>query len=398
MSDRKQTILLYVDDERANRVVFETSFGKRFPMRVVSSGREALEVLKDESINVGVVVTDQRMPEMSGHDLLVRVKELHPEIVRIVITAYSDLDAILRAVNDGLVARYVVKPWERTELEEILRWALEVHEKGREDSATQMRLIQSERLATLGSIAAAVLHDLHQPLAHFGLNGQRLVDLAEAVPTLRKLVTLHKDKLTPDELTAVTSLADEIGEIAEEIVGSTKVMGDMMGTMRQFVWSDRAKDKKDADPHAVVKTALTVCRSVAMRSKCRLVYEGPDALPTVSVGTTELTQVLINLVANGAQAVGARGAQGRVIVYARETPDSVEITVDDDGTGMPKHVLAKIGTPFFSTRSEGTGLGVAQCKRMIEGAKGKLTIDSDEGKGTRVRLVLPRAETSGTGG
>ena len=85
---------------------------------------------------------------------------LYPEIIRLVITAYSDIDPILRAVNDGLVARYLVKPWDREELTRTLSWALEVGELARRDRALQLRLLETERLATLGTIGAAVVHDL----------------------------------------------------------------------------------------------------------------------------------------------------------------------------------------------------------------------------------------------
>lgn len=123
-----------------------------------------------------------------------------------------------------------------------------------------------------------------------------------------------------------------------------------------------------------------------------ILYEGPTALPRVQMSATELTQVLINLVQNGAQAVAARGApQGTVSIVARTEQNMLELCVRDDGVGMPPDVLGRVGTPFFTTRAEGTGLGLAQCQRLVGGAGGRFRIESEPGRGTTVTIVLPVA-------
>ena len=96
--------ILYVDDDEANRVIFEISFQDQFNIRTVESGKQALELMAQEDI--GVILTDQRMPKMTGNQLLKHVKDSHPRVVRVILTAYSQLDPILKAVNEGLVALY----------------------------------------------------------------------------------------------------------------------------------------------------------------------------------------------------------------------------------------------------------------------------------------------------
>src|SRR5688572_4732299 len=103
----REHLILYVDDEHANRLVFDITFGKDFRIKCVSSAEEAIAELAREP--VAVVVTDQRMTGMSGDELLRNVREMSPDTVRMILTAYSDLEPILRAVNEGLVARYIVK-------------------------------------------------------------------------------------------------------------------------------------------------------------------------------------------------------------------------------------------------------------------------------------------------
>ena len=101
--------------------------------------------------------------------------------------------------------------------------------------------------------------------------------------------------------------------------------------------------------------------------------------------------MLINVLANGAQAVAARGTpNGSVSIVAR-ADGSLEIQIRDTGVGMAPEVLSRVGTPFFTTRAEGTGLGLAQCQRLIGTAGGRLRIESEVGIGTTVTIVLPTA-------
>src|SRR5512132_4239311 len=100
-------LVLYVDDEDLNRRVFEANFRSLFRLVLASSGAEALELLAARSAEVGVIVCDERMPAMSGVELLERVARAYPEVMRILITEYADLDSIMGAVNRGQVWRYL---------------------------------------------------------------------------------------------------------------------------------------------------------------------------------------------------------------------------------------------------------------------------------------------------
>ena len=120
MPARTGPLILYVDDERGNRVVFEQSLNAEFNLLTAQNAAEALQLLAQHE--VAVVVSDIRMPSMTGEELLRIVKERHPQTIRMVVTAYADVEPILRAINEGLVARYIIKPWIRTELVQVLRW------------------------------------------------------------------------------------------------------------------------------------------------------------------------------------------------------------------------------------------------------------------------------------
>ena len=206
-------LVLYVDDERPNRVVFEKSFASKFRIRTACDGAEALAVLASEP--VAVLLTDQRMPGMSGDELLRVVKRDYAAVVRVVITAYSDIEPILAAINEGLVARYIVKPWNREELDQLLRWAIAAWQFSRDSSALQHRLLETERLATLGSIVGAVVHDLNQPVAGMVMNCERLAYLVQALPVITQIAATAD--LSAKERSLIEHLTSELPEIVEDL-------------------------------------------------------------------------------------------------------------------------------------------------------------------------------------
>jgi two-component system response regulator PhcR len=385
-----QALVLYVDDERSNRVVFEQSLGKDFDVVSVEDGHAALELMDQRT--VAVLVTDMRMPRMSGEELLRIAKERHPRTTRIVITAYADIDPILRAINEGLVARYIIKPWQRTELVQILRWACEAWAFAHDSASLHHRLLQVERLATLGNIASSLVHDLKTPLMSILANAEHLGELAKSTSLIRE--ALERMPIPAMQRRELIAMIEDIGPVSEDLKTSTWHLDELVNRIRNLgrpsdgsggdvVWSD---------PLPIVRHAMAVCQPLAITGRLQIKYDGPAELSRVRIPSTELTQVLINVVANGAQAVAARGmTNGSVKIEANEREGMLELKIADDGVGMSPEVLGRIGTPFFTTRAEGTGLGIAQCQRLVGTAGGRFRIDSELGKGTVVTILLPTA-------
>ena len=382
-------VVLYVDDELPNRVVFEQSFNDEFSIKVVDGAESALAYLSEAAVDVAVVVTDMRMPQMTGDELLRRVKERWPSTIRIVLTAYSNIEPILAAINEGLVARYLVKPYDRDEVAQVLRWAVEAWSFGRESQALQRRLLETERLATLGSMAGSVIHDLSQPLAGLAFNSQHLLELSRSVESLRRLVA---GTATSQDLNVVEELADDLIDVAKDISSGTNHLREVCGGLRQFLRNaPLSGERPSCAPMPVIRNAIVTCEDIAVIARGAIRYEGVTELPSVRMAATELAQVMINVVANAAQAlVAANVADGSVVLKAVVDKDRVTFTVRDNGVGIPPEVLSKIGTPFFTTRSEGTGLGVAQCQRLVGKAGGMFRIDSEVGVGTTVTFSIPR--------
>jgi len=138
--DPKQYPILVVDDEQDNLDAFRFNFRKVFDIVSAGSGAEALEVLKQK--DVAVIITDQRMPKMTGLELLKAAKELRPEAVGIILTAFTDVDVLIEAITLGQVYRYITKPWDAKEVRGILQYALDRFHLQRENRRMTAQLAE----------------------------------------------------------------------------------------------------------------------------------------------------------------------------------------------------------------------------------------------------------------
>ncbi len=172
MYDYKKYAVLYVDDEEKALKYFQKAFQNEFRILTAQSSQEAEGTLRnEEESKIGIVITDQRMPGETGVELLGRVRRTNPNIVRMLTTAYSDLDSAIEAVNSGAIFKYVVKPWDLRELRGCLMRGMEfflVQEERdtllREKISMLERLIITDRVRSLAILAAGLGHHLRNPM------------------------------------------------------------------------------------------------------------------------------------------------------------------------------------------------------------------------------------------
>ncbi|MCB9573496.1 MAG: sigma-54-dependent Fis family transcriptional regulator [Kofleriaceae bacterium] len=138
--DPKRYPILVVDDEQDNLDAFRFNFRKTFDLLTATSGPEALSLLADH--DVGVIITDQRMPRMTGVELLTEAKQVRPEAVGIILTAFTDVDVLIEAINLGQVYRYITKPWDAKEMRGVLQYALERFHLQRENQRLASQLAE----------------------------------------------------------------------------------------------------------------------------------------------------------------------------------------------------------------------------------------------------------------
>ena len=130
-SDKSPPPILYIDDEQDNLTVFYSAFRRNFNVYIANSALEGLEIMKKYTIHL--VIADQRMPEMTGIEFLEKIKEKYPDCIRMVLTGFTDVEAIIQAINKGRVYRYITKPWSKDELKLTIDHALETYNLKKEN-------------------------------------------------------------------------------------------------------------------------------------------------------------------------------------------------------------------------------------------------------------------------
>lgn len=136
--------VLYVDDEINNLNSFKAAFRRDFDIYTAQSAREGRKIL--DSCEIGVIITDQRMPGMTGIEFLESILTIYPDTIRILLTGFSDMNAVMDAINRGQVYKYLVKPWQNDELRLYIQNALEIYSLRREnkDLAHKLKLAYME--------------------------------------------------------------------------------------------------------------------------------------------------------------------------------------------------------------------------------------------------------------
>lgn len=149
MENKKPKItVLYVDDEENNLVSFKATFRFKYKIFTAISGSEAIDIVKKNQIDV--IVTDQRMPEMTGVELLEEIINIDPEPMRILLTGYTDMGAVIDAVNKGKIFHYLNKPWSEEELGETINRAYDIYSERKNLLETYSKLeLSNEQLEFL---------------------------------------------------------------------------------------------------------------------------------------------------------------------------------------------------------------------------------------------------------
>lgn len=133
--------ILYVDDEENNLQAFKATFRRDFKIFLAISAKEGREVLEKEEIDI--IITDQRMPEQTGVEFLESIIPIHPNPIRVLLTGYTDIQAVIDAINKGQVYHYLTKPWEEDYLRTVIKNAFEVYTLRRENERLTQSLIKA---------------------------------------------------------------------------------------------------------------------------------------------------------------------------------------------------------------------------------------------------------------
>ena len=233
-----------------------------------------------------------------------------------------------------------------------------------ETHSLRLQVIRADRLAAVGEVAAGIAHELRTPLT-----------------SIRGFVQYLQGSTDPKEWR-------EYGDIiVREVDGLNRIVSELLDLVRS-----RPLHAAPADLNQMVRDILLLARDCARAGRVEFVVELAEGLPQIEVDAGEFKQVLLNVVVNAIQSLA--GGEGTVCIVSAAHPAGVALSVADNGCGMSAAVRERIFEPFFSTKPAGTGLGMAIARRIIERHKGSIDIESEEGLGTTVTLILPQASTS----
>jgi DNA-binding NtrC family response regulator len=135
--------VLYVDDEVGNLTAFKAAFRRDFNIFIVESAEEGIKVLDQNEIEI--ILTDQRMPETTGIEFLQSIMDNYPDAIRIIVTGFSDIEAVIDAINKGKVYKYITKPWDNDSLKITINQAYEVYQLRKENKQLTQSLLQSNK-------------------------------------------------------------------------------------------------------------------------------------------------------------------------------------------------------------------------------------------------------------
>jgi two-component system, NtrC family, sensor kinase len=372
--------VLYVDDDALNLRVFEANFGRRLPIILCSSAAQALEVLERRRAEIGVVLSDQRMPGMTGVELLERARTLAPEARRMLVTAYADMQAVVDAVNRGQVTRYFVKPWDRSDLQAALVDGLRVAAIEQRLREVEGRMLQAERLATLGQVTAGIAHELGAPVSYMSQN----------VASLRRDLGRLLEHLAPQlqQSPALVELTEDLPALLADLEEGARHLRSVTDSLKAQA---RGEDQEQSVDVSEVAAFVARLARPQLRERARLSAEGEPVY--VRCGPVRLTQILLNLVVNAAQAMDGTGRPGRIELRWHASEEEVQLSVVDNGCGIPLALQQKVFQPLFTTKAVGvgTGLGLSICRDLVAQLGGTLGLRSVPGEGTRVDVTLRRA-------
>lgn len=221
------------------------------------------------------------------------------------------------------------------------------------------RIKRHERLAMLGELSAGIHHELKNPLAAISATSF----------ALQERRALRADRRARELLARVMSNVKRANEIVGRMLSLTRVRDPAM---------------HHTSVEGLVERALHHCRVPA---GCRLTVDLDPTLPEIRVDSAQVEQVLLNLLEN---AFDACKEGGHVRVVGRLVSGDVQLGVADDGVGVPARDIRRVFEPLFSTKPEGTGLGLALGRRLVEANGGTILLTSEAGRGTTVTLMFPR--------
>lgn len=392
MSDKRQTILVVDDEKDIVDSLFDT-FCDKYKMFKANSAEEALGILQNNQIDL--VISDQRMPETTGTELFAKMEDTYPQVGKVLLTGYADIQAVVDGINKGHVDKYLTKPWEEDDIMHLVLEVLNTRLKKaiEERKKIQSQLVQSAKMASLGELVAGIAHEINNPLGFIYAN---LGNLKKFFKKIIGLIESYDQVNLPEEAKGeIEKKKEEINYSylktrVIEMIDRSKTGADRMkgiiNDMKTFSRLDAAK-YEDANINDAIDTTLNI---LVHEHKNRIEIKKDYAnLPLIPCNIAKLNQVFMNLLVNACHAIKGKGEIS--IKTSVNGNEMLTIEIGDSGSGMPEDVISQIFDPFYTTKpvGTGTGLGLSISHGVIKQHKGEISAKSKVGEGTTFTIKIP---------
>ena len=381
--DYRKFTLMYVDDEPQTVSNFEAYFSDTFDVVVTTSGEEAWNLFSKEMDRFAIVMTDQRMPNSTGVELLERVKAARPRVLRILATAYSDLEAAIAAVNSGAIYKYVTKPWDPPFMEVLLKRGMEFFLVQRElDSllkekmAAMQRLMTTDRLLSLGIFAAGLNHHLRNSLTAV----KTFLDLAP--------FQLQAENVDIQHLRNPNYWRDFYATAQSQL-------GKIVGLLRDINEIPEPAGVPLVDSVSIEELIRVACGTnlADFEAKKIVVNFSPGQAPAVQGNRAMLEKAFNLLIADELANVPE---SGKITINTSAATDAtgrtgVKIELIDNGPGISAANLNCVFDPFFVRRADPAeyGLNLLTCFFIVYHHSGTMSVGGSKEGGAHFEIFLP---------
>ena len=373
--------ILYIDDEVKSLKYFEAIFETIAPIYTARNAEEGFEIFVQNHHRIGLVLSDKKMPNESGLDLLARIREYDPAPLRFLVTAYSNLDVAVDSLNEGLLYSYLTKPWDPETLERRLVKAMEhftlAQERDRllrEKAEALNHLIMADKAASIGILSAGLNHHLRNSLTvmrtFHDLIPYQLEEELEGEPKDQDFWDGHYREVGGqiDRMTSVLTNLAESTKISELSVVQGVNLADLL--------------RKSGDH--VLGADSEICFSV----------QETNSVPLIDGDVQKIAQ-MGRFLFEEAKSDMANGGEIEVLLAATEDRETVEISFLDSGKPLPELELERLFDPFFIRQSKpeelGTNLMACYLTAFYHGGSIHATRTGDGRNAIVVRLPVNRS-------
>ena len=383
--DYKRFAVLYVDDEEMSLKYFTRAFEEQLRIFTAPNAQEGLKLLEAHKDEIGLLMTDQRMPGEKGVWLLEKARQLRPRIIRVLATAYADMDAAVAAVNTGAIYKYVTKPWDPPQLENTLKRGLEFFMVQRERDqllkekmSVLHNMMIADRIVSLGLLAAGMSHHIRNALVAV----KTFLDLAPA--------KMEEEKMDLEGLRN----PDFWKAYYHNVQGQIEKINNML----KDLWTASEKPVVEFGDsvhlHEVVADMVMQLKEGFTAKQIQVENLIPATLPMLNVNKLKFCRLFELLLKDELASLPAGSRvtlSAELAADAQEGKEEVRVQVSDNGPGLPKEALRLVFDPFV-VRSDSPmeyGIHLMACYFIVHHHGGRIDAKSEDGRGTTFTLRLP---------